>query len=116
MRRSGTHRLRAIALVLTLVLGGFGLPLLDTLCFHSTAVLATAPQSEPRLGHNDGGVAHLFGCAVLTSAVSGSGLPALGTPPVASAPRLRESYLPLRSTLVIHSDLAFSQSRAPPIA
>jgi hypothetical protein len=116
MHRTGTHRLRSLALVLTLVLGGFGLPLLDTLCFHSTAVAATAPQSDSRLGHNDGGVAHLFGCAVLTSAVSGSGLPALGTPPVASAPQMREPHLQFRSTLVTHTDLDFSQPRAPPTA
>jgi hypothetical protein len=115
MRHTGTQRLGALALVCTLVVGGLGSPLLDTLCFHSAAVPTTA-TSDSWLGHSQSGVAHLFGCAVLTSTVSGRGLPAVGTPPAASAPRLSEPRPPLSSTLATHSDLAFSQPRAPPIA
>ena len=116
MRRPGTPRAQALILCLTLLFGGFGLPLLDAAWFHSTPAGRVDRAGIMLEAQHGIGVAHALGCALLTSATSGRGLPALGTPTIQEAPRSVGSLLNLRPNLIRTADSTLSLPRAPPSA
>jgi hypothetical protein len=116
MRRPGLLRAQALFLCLTLLLGGFGLPLLDAAWFHSTAAPGPDPLEIALQGQHNSGVAHSLGCAVLTSAASGRGLPVLGSPVTPESPRSAGPTRELRLISTTSTDVTLSLPRAPPSA
>jgi hypothetical protein len=116
MRRPGLLRAQALFLCLTLLLGGFGLPLLDAAWFHSTAAPGPDPLEIALQGQHNSGVAHALGCAVLTSAASGRGLPVLGSPVTPESPRSAGPTRELRLISTTSTDVTLSLPRAPPSA
>jgi hypothetical protein len=116
MRRPGILRAQALFLSFTLLLGGFGLPLLDAVWFHLTPT-AWPDRVEITLeGQHSGGVAHALGCTVLTSAASGRGLPVPGSPVAPESPQSVGPALDPRSIPITSTDLTLSLPRAPPSA
>lgn len=114
MHRTGYLRLQALLLSLTLIVGGLGLPLIDAAWFHSgpaDRAACTAPALEPIHGS---GVPHALGCALLSSAAIERGMPAPGTPLVATVPRSTEPVVLLPSPELTPTRLAPSLPRAPP--
>jgi hypothetical protein len=116
MRRPGLLRAQALFLCLTLLLGGFGLPLLDAAWFHSTPAPGPDSLEIALQGQHNGGVAHALGCAVLTSAASGRGLPVLGSPVTPESPRSAGPTRELRLISTTSTDVTLSLPRAPPSA
>jgi len=107
---------QALVLLLTLLAGAFGLPLLDAAMFHSTArASATAAPDRLEAGHTTG-VAHGLGCAIWTGAASGTGLP--GSTPARATLAARSAECPPAPPFVFFSqaDLSLRHSRAPPSA
>lgn len=79
-RTPGRRRAKALVLLIVLLVGGFGLPIVDGLWFHSKAIAQMAAES--RVGDNhDSGRAHLFGCAIWSSPAASTGHPAVGSTP-----------------------------------
>lgn len=116
MRRTCPPRAQALVLCLTLLLGGFGLPLLDAAWFHSTSA-ARAERAETQLQGQDGtGVPHALSCAVLMSAAGERGLPALGATTIQEAPYVTGPSLIDRHIPVTTPDATLSLPRAPPSA
>jgi hypothetical protein len=116
MRRPGILRAQALFLSLTLLLGGFGLPLLDAAWFHSTSAARSDRLEITLKGQQGGGIAHALGCTVLTSAAGGRGLPVLGSPvvpesPCSAGPARDSRGFPITTTVV-----TLSLPRAPPSA
>jgi hypothetical protein len=109
-------RAQALVLLLTLLAGAFGLPLLDAVMFHSTArASATAAPDRLQAGHLTG-MAHGLGCAIWTGAASGTGLP--GPTPGRATLATRSAECPPTPPFVLSSqtDLSLRHSRAPPSA
>jgi hypothetical protein len=113
------RRLPAFLLLLALLGGGFGLPLADALIYHSSTThlsIASATSATPESAVQPrSGPAHLLGCVLWLSALTGSGLQS-------SAPVLRASAvassLATRVALTVYTqtDLSLGLSRAPPLA
>jgi len=116
MRRSGIPRAQALFLCFTLLLGGFGLPLLDVAWFHSTPAPRADRLEIALQGQHGSGVAHALGCAVLTSAASGRGLPALGAPCLPETPPSAGATRDLHLIPITSTDFTPSLPRAPPSA
>lgn len=112
MRRGA--RSQALILLLTLLGGAFGLPLLDALAFHSTAQATEAAAPDQLGAGHSTGVAHALGCAVWTSAASGTGLPgALHARTLLGRGSTDCGHRP-PSLLHTQTDLSLVRSRAPP--
>jgi hypothetical protein len=116
MRRSGLPRAQALFLCFTLLLGGFGLPLLDAAWFHSTPIVRPERLEIALQGQHGGGLAHALGCTVLTSAASAMGLPALGAPRVPEQPQLATPARNCRPTPLARTAVSPGLPRAPPSA
>lgn len=114
MHRTGPPRAQGLFLCLTLLLGGFGLPLLDAARFHSTPAASAQRAGTGLQGQHGTGVSHVLGCAVLMSAASERGLPSVGAPTLDEVRVSGGASLTSRQTLIPTSDATLSLPRAPP--
>lgn len=114
MSRSPGHlRAKALVLLLVLLVGGFGLPIVDALWFHSTS--GTPVSTEVGVGSaHQSGTAHLLGCAVWSSPATSTGLPCIPATPTVAVAQLRESHSPAPTVFFSQSDGTLALPRAPP--
>lgn len=114
-RSPGRLRAKALVLFLVLLVGGFGLPIVDALWFHSTS--GTPVSTEVAVGSaHESGTSHLLGCAIWSSPATSTGLPCVPASPTATVAPVRE---PLRRVLTVfasESDRTLALPRAPPSA
>ena len=111
------ERLRAKALLLLLLLlaGGFGLPIVDALVFHS-ATRAPVPTQAGIAGAPESGSAHLLGCAVWSSLATSTGLPCVPLTGSIALARSPEASPLAPADLSTQTDRTLALSRAPPSA
>jgi hypothetical protein len=111
------HRVRfQAALLLTVLLGGsFGLPLLDALVFHRTTSAAPRPTlGKETVSQDSQTPAHALGCALLTSAASGKGLPAVGLGQSSAPTDPNDAAFPACTGIPSETNPSLHHSRAPP--
>ncbi len=112
-RPSGRRRANALVLLLVLLVGGFGLPIVDGLCFHSAAIAQMDRESHVG-GPDDSGRAHMLGCAVWSSPVASAGLPELGPPPMHTVAVVTERAVAPARLVVSQAAPTLALPRAPP--
>lgn len=107
------RRASALVLLVVLLVGGFGLPVVDGLWFHSAAIAQMDRDSHVATPDHSGS-AHMLGCAVWSSPVASSGLPELGPAPT-------HAIVVIHEPVVLPTDAVASQAvptqalpRAPP--
>jgi hypothetical protein len=111
-----SRRLSALVLLLALVAGGFGMPVADAVLYHSTPASPPAHQADDIAFGTPTSSTHLQGCVLWLSALTGSGISGEG--PTLSAGRATSNDIRFThpQVVVLQSDLALGQPRAPPIA
>jgi hypothetical protein len=116
MHRTPIVRAQAILLLLVLMGGGFGLPMMDAVLFHQHGL--TAPEDTRSIVSRPLalGTAHALGCALWTTAASGRGLPSFPTPHAIVMHWVREARILDSISPVSRDDSTLCQSRAPPLA
>ncbi len=112
-RSPGRRRANALVLLLVLLVGGFGLPIVDGICFHSAAIAQM--DRESHLGTpDDSGRAHMLGCAVWSSPVASAGLPEITPPPVRTLAVGTERVMPPARVVTSQYAPTLALPRAPP--
>jgi hypothetical protein len=114
-RSPGRLRAKALLLLLVLLVGGFGLPIVDAMWFHSTSgasvstekCIAAAPESA---------TSHLLGCAVWSSPVASTGLPVLPPTPAVTTARAAEPQSASPAVFSTQFARTLALPRAPPPA
>ena len=114
-RSPGRQRAKALVLVLVLLVGGFGLPIVDALWFHSTSAGSVSTEVGVSNGH-ESGASHLLGCAVWSSPATSTGLPCVPATPAVSLAQVREAQLPAFAFLATQFHHTLALPRAPPSA
>lgn len=112
-RSPARMRAKALVLLLVLLVGGFGLPIVDALWFHSTSGAPASTETGIGSAH-ESGAAHLLGCAVWSSPATSTGLPCVPATPVIALAQLREPALSSHTVLPSQSDRTLALPRAPP--
>lgn len=112
-RPAGRRRANALVLLLVLLVGGFGLPIIDGLCFHSAAIAQMDRESHVAIP-DDSGRAHMLGCAVWSSPVASAGLPELGPPSIQVASVVTERAIPAARVAPSRPTPTPALPRAPP--
>lgn len=112
-RAPGRRRTNALVLLLVLLVGGFGLPIIDGLCFHSAAIAQMGRESHVAT-QDDSGRAHMLGCAVWSSPVASAGLPELGPPAIRTVAVLSERLVLPARVASPQSAPTLALPRAPP--
>jgi len=111
----GRLRANALALLLVLLVGGFGLPIADALVFHA-AVGAPVPSRDAVSAGHQTGPAHLLGCAVWSSPATSTGLPGVPLTPTIALARAPEPHSCFPTARATQTDRTLALSRAPPSA
>ena len=114
-RSPGRLRAKALVLFLVLLVGGFGLPIVDALWFHSTST-ATVSTEVGVGGTHGSSTSHLLGCAVWSSPATSTGLPCVPAAPSvesAQAAQPQSPELPVLANQDLHK---LALPRAPPSA
>lgn len=106
-------RVKALVLFLVLLVGGFGLPIVDALWFHSTSGAPSSAENGIGSGH-ESGTDHLLGCAAWSSPATSTGLPCVPATPVLSPAQLRQPTRTGYTVLPSQSDRSLALPRAPP--
>ena len=109
----GRLRVKALLLLIILLDGGFGLPIVDAVVFHSTAGASASTREGVSAGHALG-PGHLLGCAVWSSPATSTGLPGVPPAPVATLLRSPEPAPLSPAVLITQTSLTLACSRAPP--
>jgi hypothetical protein len=112
-RAPGLRRVHALVLLLVLLVGGFGLPIIDGLCFHSAAIARMDRESHVATP-DDSGRAHMLGCAVWSSPVASAGLPELGPPAIRTVAVFTERAVAPARVVSSQSAPTLALPRAPP--
>ncbi len=112
-RSSGRQRAKALVLLLVLFAGGFGLPIVDGLWFHSKAISHMAAEDQVATTQ-DSGKAHLLGCAVWSSPAASTGLPEVVDPVVTVAVTIAAPAAHIPAIGLARQVPALSLARAPP--
>ncbi len=115
MHRSRFARAQAFLLMLVLMGGGFGLPLVDAVLFHQHGLKAPTDSRSIVSRPLALGAAHALGCALWTNAASGRGLPSFSAPRAVILRWVREARLLDAQVPVSPADSTLRQSRAPPL-
>lgn len=114
-RSPGRLRAKALLLLLVLLVGGFGLPMVDAMWFHSTSRTSVSTD-EGIAAAPESGTSHLLGCALWSSPATSTGLPTLRTTPTVTMARAAEPEAcspPVFSTQFART---LALPRAPPSA
>ncbi len=112
-RSPGARRAKALVLLLVLLVGGFGLPIVDGIRFHSKAIAEMAQRDQVAAEH-EAGRAHLYGCAVWSSPAASAGLPELGPPATVVAIASTDLPAPASAVTVTQHAPTLALPRAPP--
>lgn len=112
-RPSGRRRANALLLLLVLLVGGFGLPIVDGLCFHSAAIGQVDRESQVATP-DDSGRAHMLGCAVWSSPVASAGLPQFGPSSIQAVGMVTERAIVPVQRPASRSAPTLALPRAPP--
>jgi hypothetical protein len=112
-RSPGRLRAKALVLFLVLLVGGFGLPIVDALWFHSTS--GTPVSTEVGVGSaHESGTSHLLGCAIWSSPATSTGLPCVPASPAVEVALIREPLPQVLTEFFTRSDRTLALPRAPP--
>ncbi len=110
--RTIAQRLQALLLLLTLVGGGFGLPLYDAVVYHSALEHAQARSNS--IASESATSAHGVTCAMDLASRCGTGLTAFTALGLVPAPSVRTTILRPLPVAPRQTWLASTHSRAPP--
>lgn len=113
LRSPGRLRAKALVLFLVLLVGGFGLPIVDALWFHSTSNASVSTEVGVGAAH-ESGTSHLLGCAVWSSPATSTGLPCLPATPTVAVARVSQQLPPALTIITTRHDRTLALPRAPP--
>lgn len=111
-----SRRLPALILLLALVAGGLGLPIADTLIYHTRPIATPATPTDDIAVCASASALHLQGCVLWLSGSSGSGVAAKSPAFAVTQVAARVPALSSPQPLVALTDIALGYSRAPPVA
>jgi hypothetical protein len=110
--RTIAQRLQALLLLLTLVGGGFGLPLFDAVAYHSALEHAQARSNS--IASESATSTHGVTCAMDLASRCGTGIAAFTGLGLAPVPSFRTTSLRPIPVVPTQTWLASTHSRAPP--